>query len=73
MGNIIDNLAKEFKAQELTLIAEIVKLSPVSRWGNRLYSEAIITCIQKPKIQGDHSQLQIVKTSVLEETAVGAV
>lgn len=50
MGNIIDNLAKEFKAQELTLIAETVKLSPVSRWGNRQYAEAIITCIRKDGI-----------------------
>lgn len=50
MGNIIDNLAKEFKVQELTLIAEEVKLSPVSRWGNRQYAEAIITGIRKDGI-----------------------
>ncbi len=47
MGNIIDNLAKQFKAQELTLIAEVVKLSPVARWGNRQYAEAIISSISK--------------------------
>lgn len=50
MGNIIDNLAKEFRVQELTLIAEEVKLSPVSRWGNRQYAEAIIASIRKDGI-----------------------
>lgn len=50
MGNIIDNITKEFKVQELTLIAEEVKLSPVSRWGNRQYAEAIITSIRKSGI-----------------------
>ena len=47
MGNIIDNLAKEFEAHELALIAEVVKLSPVSRWGNRQYVEAIIISLRK--------------------------
>lgn len=47
---LIDQVAKKFKVQELTLIAEEVRLSPVSRWGNRQYAEAIIASIQKDGI-----------------------
>lgn len=48
--DVIDNVADQFQAAELVLVAEQVGLAPISRWGPRQLIEAVFAKLAKDGI-----------------------
>lgn len=59
--DVIDNVADQFKASELVIIAEQCGLAPISRWGPRQLIEAVFSKLDKDGIpeppSGEFEQL----------------
>lgn len=50
MGDMLDNIVRDFSNSELILVAEQLGLSPTSRWGSRRLVEAIRSRLDKQGI-----------------------